>query len=72
LGDKHKELRRAFKQKDMNQSGHTSVKDFKDVIKSLKVSLNDEDMFHMIQRLDKDVSGMVNYSKFINEYLKSS
>jgi Ca2+-binding EF-hand superfamily protein len=59
-----------FKQKDYKQTGFVSVVSFKEILKLTKSDLNEEDMYKLIQRLDKDITGMVNYNKFISDYLK--
>jgi Ca2+-binding EF-hand superfamily protein len=59
-----------FKQKDYKQVGFVSVVSFKEILRATKTDLNDEDMINLIQRLDKNITGMVNYNKFITEYLK--
>lgn len=70
MSENYKELRRVFKKHDQNQSGYVSVTGFKDSLKYLKVNLNEDDMFVLMRKLDKDVTGLINYNKFINEYIK--
>ena len=71
MSEHFKELRKSFKKNDYRQTGFVTIAAFKEVLKATKSNLNDEDMFNLIQRLDKDISGMVNYNKFIGQYLKS-
>ena len=70
LTDCYKELRRMFKQHDYKQTGYVGVSAFKDILKANKVNLNEDDMYSLMRRLDKDVTGMINYNKFINEIIK--
>ena len=71
LSEHFRELRKNFKQNDFKQSGFVNIHDFKEALRKTKTNLSDDDMFNLIQRLDKDITGMINYNKFINEYLKS-
>ncbi|CAF0760256.1 unnamed protein product [Brachionus calyciflorus] len=70
LSENYKDLRREFKKHDSNQSGFVNISGFKESLKYLKVNFNEDDMYTLMRRLDKDVTGMINYNKFINEFLK--
>jgi len=70
LGDNFRELRRIFKQHDFRQTGFVNVSAFKETLKSLKVNLNDDETISLMRKLDRDVTGMINYNKFINEIIK--
>jgi Ca2+-binding EF-hand superfamily protein len=59
-----------FKQHDFKQTGFVSVSTFKDVLKANRVNLNDEDLFSLMRRLDKDVTGLINYNRFLNDIIK--
>jgi Ca2+-binding EF-hand superfamily protein len=70
LTDQYKVIRRIFKQKDFNQTGYIPIVAFKEALLASKSNLNEEDIFNIVQRLDKDITGMINYNKFISEYIK--
>jgi len=70
LSDNYKELRRIFKKHDFKQTGHVSISSFRESLKAANVNLSEEDMYSLLRRLDKDVSGTINYNKFINEIIK--
>lgn len=59
-----------FKKHDLKQSGFVNVAAFKETLRTQKVNLTEDDMFVLMRRLDKDVTGMINYNKFINEIIK--
>lgn len=69
LTEHYKELRRIFKQHDFKQTGFVPISSFKETI-SAKVKLNEDEMYDLLRRLDKDVTGTINYNKFINEIIK--
>ena len=70
LQDKIKDLRRLFKQKDIKQAGTISINAFKECLTATKITLNEEEMYDLHNKLDKDMSGSINYNKFINDFLK--
>ena len=59
-----------FKKHDKKQSGFVNVAAFDETLRSQKINLSEDDMFVLMRRLDKDVTGMINYNKFINELIK--
>lgn len=69
LSEQYKELRRLFKQHDYKQTGLVPISAFKEVIGS-KMKLTEDDMYDLMRKLDREVTGMINYNKFINEILK--
>jgi len=71
LGENYKPLRRVFKQHDPKQTGFVNITGFREALQSTKVNLNEEDMYSLMRKLDKNVTGMINYNKFINEVLKN-
>ena len=70
MSENFRELRRLFKQHDFRQTGYVSVSAFKDTLKSLKVNLNDDELISLMRKLDRDLTGMINYNKFLNEIIK--
>jgi len=71
LSDKHKQLRMIFKQYDPSQSGYVTIKNFDDVLKQAQCVLTKDEIFTLSKTLDKNKSGLVNYTKFITEIVKS-
>jgi len=70
LSDRYKELRRMFKQRDFRQSGTISISAFKECMDTTKINLTDEEIYSVVQKLDSDMSGFVDYNKFLNEMIK--
>lgn len=70
MSENYRELRRLFKQHDFRQTGFVSVSAFKDTLNTLKVSLNEDELISLMRKLDRDVTGMINYNKFLNEIVK--
>ena len=59
-----------FKTYDPKQTGYVNISAFREALKSTKINLSEEDMYALMRKLDKDVTGMINYNKFINELIK--
>ncbi len=59
-----------FKHHDYKQTGLVSISAFKETLKSANFTLTPDESLQLIKILDRDVTGMVNYNKFINEILK--
>lgn len=47
-----------------------SINAFRETLKTLKVNLTDDETISLMRKLDRDVTGMINYNKFINEIIK--
>jgi Ca2+-binding EF-hand superfamily protein len=59
-----------FKQYDSKQSGYVTIKSFDDVLKQARCVLDKNEIYTLSRILDKDKSGLVNYTKFISEIVK--
>ena len=70
LTEHYRQLRRLFKQSDFKQTGFVTVSAFRDTLRSTNVELSEDDMYSLMRRLDKDVTGLINYHKFLNEMIK--
>lgn len=62
-------LRRLFGSMDQAHVGSVTTKEFKMVLHQSGISLNGEQMFHLMEELDPKLSGKVNYHHFFNVIL---
>ena len=63
-------MRRLFKRTDRDHSGKVTVKELIGVLAQCDIELSNEQLFHILEALDPDLSGRVNYSDFINIVLE--
>lgn len=70
LSDRFKTLRMLFKQNDPKQSGYINAKLFKETLGQAKCDLDSDEAYTLLRILDKDITGMINYNRFINEIVK--
>jgi Ca2+-binding EF-hand superfamily protein len=59
-----------FKQHDHQQTGKVRVGAFREALKVSNSRLSESEIYELLRRLDKDVSGMINYTTFLNEMIK--
>ncbi len=72
LSDSYKQLRRAFKQKDITNNGSVPIKTFKELLSQYKCPLTDEEFYTLASQLDTKMDGTINYNYFIQQYLKNT
>ncbi|XP_052263112.1 EF-hand calcium-binding domain-containing protein 6-like isoform X2 [Dreissena polymorpha] len=65
-----KNLRRAFRKLDRSNNGYLSVPEFRSVLKLANVILDEDEVYHVLNRFDQDMSGRIQYEKFIEETFK--
>lgn len=64
-----KRIRRQFRNSDWDGSGLVPVDQFTCVLTSSGVLLDSEQLFQVLESLDKDLSGYINYKEFFNAVL---
>ena len=67
LAGEWKNLRRAFKKLDINNEGCVSLSDFKAILKNADVTLDEDEVFHVMSHFDQNMTGKVSYTHFLNE-----
>ena len=65
-----KNLRRAFKKLDKSNQGYLSVPEFRSVLKLANVILDEDEVYHVLNKFDQDMTGKISYEKFIEETFK--
>lgn len=50
--------------------GYLSVPEFRSVLKLANVMLDEDEVYHVLNQFDNDMSGKISYDKFIDETLK--
>ncbi len=65
-----KNMRRAFRKLDENNTGFLSLPEFRSVLKLANVILDEEEIYQVMSQFDTDMSGKVPYNKFISETFK--
>ena len=64
-------LKKAFKKLDHDNSGNVVLGDFRSVLKLMQVSLTDEEVYDLMSHYDTDLTGKLNYNRFLSETLKA-
>ena len=57
-----------FRQRDTDRSGTLDFKEFKHVIKTLNIDLNEKDMSVLFRHADSDGSGVLEFEEFFNRF----
>lgn len=70
LANDWKNLRRAFRKLDKTNNGYLSVPEFRSVLKLANVILDEDEVYHVLNRFDNNMSGKIQYEKFIEETFK--
>lgn len=65
-----KNLRRAFRKLDKTNNGYLSVPEFRSVLKLANVILDEDEVYHVLNKFDQNMSGQIHYEKFIDETFK--
>lgn len=65
-----KNLRRAFRKLDKTNNGYLSVPEFRSVLKLANVILDEDEVYHVLNRFDHNMTGKIQYEKFIEETFK--
>ncbi|XP_033628760.1 EF-hand calcium-binding domain-containing protein 6-like [Asterias rubens] len=64
-----KSLRRVFKKADLNQDGSLSVPEFRRILAESKLRFDEEDFYHIVSELDKNLDGKISYDEFISSMM---
>lgn len=59
-----------FKSVDSTGTGNISVKMFKKVLNHCQLKLDNEQLYHLLETLDPQLSGQINYHVFLNVILE--
>jgi len=65
-----KNLRRAFRKLDVTGTGLLSLPEFRSVLKLANVVLDEDEVYHVMNEFDRDLTGKISYDKFIEETFK--
>jgi len=60
-------LKRAFQKMDSDTTGKLTLPEFKSVLKLCNVVLDDDEVYKVLTNYDKDISGSLDYKKFLRE-----
>lgn len=60
-------LRRAFQKMDVSSAGKLTLPEFKSVLKLCNVILDEDEVYHVLSQYDKDLSGKLDYKKFLRD-----
>lgn len=60
-------LRRAFQKMDVSAAGKLTVPEFRSVLKLCNVILDEDEVYHVLSQYDKDLSGKLDYKKFLRD-----
>ncbi|XP_057297699.1 EF-hand calcium-binding domain-containing protein 6-like [Hydractinia symbiolongicarpus] len=63
MSAKWKDIRRLFKQYDRTSQGYLSITEFKNILKLCDIVLDENDMYYLISKLDKNLQGRVNFEE---------
>ncbi|KAK1164339.1 EF-hand calcium-binding domain-containing protein 6-like isoform X2 [Acipenser oxyrinchus oxyrinchus] len=66
-----KSLQKACKKLDVHSTGFLLLPEFRSVLKLCNIVLDEDDIYHVMSRFDRDVTGKINYSQFINDTAKN-
>ncbi len=65
----HNGIRRAFRQADIQNSGYLSIADFRHVLHSCQIDVNDDDLYHILSEFDTRLDGNIAYEHFLNKMI---
>lgn len=60
-------LRRAFQKMDVSAVGKLTLPEFRSVLKLCNVILDEDEVYHVLSQYDKDLSGKLDYKKFLRD-----
>lgn len=60
-----KNLRRAFKQADLDKDGYLNVVEFKTCIRKIIKDIKEDDLFYILSELDANMDGQISYDEFL-------
>lgn len=60
-------LRRAFKKLDPQNTGYLSLPEFRQVLSLCNLLLTEEEVYHVMSEFDEKMDGKISYKKFLSE-----
>lgn len=60
-------LRRAFQKMDLSADGTLTLPEFRSVLKLCNVVLDEDEVYHVLSKYDSNLSGNLDYKKFLRE-----
>jgi len=66
------DVRSGFRQFDANGDGFISPQEFRQALLRLRIPISDEEIVHLISRLDTNADGMVSYEEFLANHYRAA
>jgi Ca2+-binding EF-hand superfamily protein len=60
-------LRRAFQKMDLSADGTLTLPEFRSVLKLCNIVLDEDEVYHVLSQYDSNLSGNLDYKKFLRE-----
>ena len=67
-----KQMRRAFRKTDINNTGRLNLTEFRSVLKAANVDLNEDEVYELMSHFDDNMTGKIPYEKFLDETIRPS
>ncbi|CAL1548413.1 unnamed protein product [Lymnaea stagnalis] len=65
-----KNLLRSFRKMDASGTGYLSLPEFRSVLKLANVLIDEDEVYHIMNEFDRDLTGQISYEKFIDDTFK--
>jgi calmodulin len=66
------DIRSAFRQFDANGDGFISPQEFRQALLRLRIPVSDEEIAHLVSRMDTNSDGMVSYEEFLSQHYRAA
>jgi calmodulin len=64
--DKEKEIKNIFEKFDSNKDGYVNSSELANIIKSININVSDEELLEIIQEIELEVNGEINFENFLS------
>ena len=64
--DKEQEIKSIFEKYDSNKDGFVNSSELANIIKSINTDVSDEELLELLQEIDLEVNGEINFEKFVS------
>ena len=64
--DKEKEIKNIFEKFDSNKDGYVNSSELANIIKSININVSDEELLEIIQEIELEVNGEINFEYFLS------
>ena len=64
--DKEKEIKNIFEKFDSNKDGYVNSTELANIIKSININVSDEELLEIIQEIELEVNGEINFENFLS------